>query len=385
MKTWIKVGGALLLLAGAVGAQDAREVTWAQVKIGAAALSEPAAKVAVPSISVMSRNLFLGASIDPLVAALASGDPAAIAAAAAATWANIQINDFGIRSGALADEIAVHRPHLVGLQEVTSFALLTGSGPVVLVDYLEALLLQLQARGLDYAPVAVVDNISVPVPVPGVGVLLYTDGEALLARGDVAVANDQAGHYAAALSIPGVLDIPRGWVSADADIAGQSVRVFSTHLETKTYASIQEAQAAELIGLATQSPLPVVLLGDLNSGPRSDGGTGTQTYPWLVDAGFVDVWSRANRHDDGFTCCHDDPLVSPVVDFDRRIDLIWVRDGSRPAPRTTVLADVEADVIGADPAVLYQYGLWPSDHAGVVASFRLPPAGRNRGGVLAKR
>jgi hypothetical protein len=47
-----------------------------------------------------------------------------------------------------------------------------------------------------------------------------------------------------------------------------------------------------------------------------------------------------------------------VVQLRSRIDLVLIRDGVRA--RT-------AEVIGVDPALRTPSGLWPSDHAGVVA------------------
>ena len=335
----------------------------------------------VPQIKVMTRNLYLGTDIDPLVGALASGNPGLIAAASTQAWNNIAATDFLNRSGALADEIAAANPDLVGLQEATRFVLATQGGPVV-IDFVGILLAQLQARGAVYMPVSSIQNIAVTLPVPGIGLLDYSDSEVILARSDVLTTNSQSGQYGVFVAIPGVLEIRRSWVSVDAGIGGQMVRVISTHLETSSYPPVQEAQAAELIGIAAAAELPVVLVGDFNSGPRISGGTGTQTYPLLVDAGFIDVWSRANKRADGFTCCHAELLDNPVADFNRRIDLILVRDASRTAPQATVVANARAEVVGADAAVLGAYGLWPSDHGGVVGSFRLPPAGRNRGGSL---
>lgn len=210
------------------------------------------------------------------------------------------------RSGVLADEIAAASPHLVGLQEVTAFEL--APGVPIIIDYLDILLAQLQARGQSYVPVSSIQNVSVTLPVPGVGLLNYSDSEVILARSDVAVANSDGGTYGAAVIIPGVIVVPSGRVSINAEIDGQLVRVFSTHLETSSFAPVQEAQAAELIGKALLAPMPVILLGDFNLNPRIAGGTGTQTYPaWSTPASWTCGPRRTSRRKDSpavtTSCC----------------------------------------------------------------------------------
>jgi len=389
MKTSI-LTGLLIVIAATSSLQASDRATWGEVKRGLRSADPLPGKMAVPQITVMTRNLYLGTDIDPVVEALASGDPQRIAQAVTAAWNNILANDFATRAQGLADEIQRHQPDVIGLQEVTTFTFLTSPPPGLppVIDYLGLLLWELQQRGLAYYPAVSIENLRVPLPVPlgpSVGVIEYADREVILARADVIASNPQAGSYGAFVDIPGILQVKRGWVAVDAAIGGQGVRVMSTHLETRSFTPIQEAQAAELIGIAAPSSLPVILLGDFNSGPRAGGETGTQTYPMLLEAGFVDVWPRANPPADGFTCCHDELLGNPSVAFDRRIDLILVRDGRRTAPRSTVVAASHAQVVGDELAVLARYGLWPSDHAGVVASLRLPPAGRHpdTGGLAA--
>jgi endonuclease/exonuclease/phosphatase family metal-dependent hydrolase len=104
--------------------------------------------------------------------------------------------------------------------------------------------------------------------------------------------------------------------------------------------------------------LPVIYVGDLNS-PAD--GTGT-TYNNAIAAGFVDAWSQAGVGD-GSTCCQADDLLNPNSMLSSRIDFILFRGDF------TVRS---VDVVGEDPANRTPSGLWPSDHAGVVATLRLP-------------
>ena len=64
----------------------------------------------------------------------------------------------------------------------------------------------------------------------------------------------------------------------------------------------------------------------------------------------------------GCTCCQDPDLRNPMSKLSLRIDLVIV-------PPHTEIEEVE--LFGADPAA-HTSGLWPSDHAGVVAILKLP-------------
>jgi endonuclease/exonuclease/phosphatase family metal-dependent hydrolase len=97
----------------------------------------------------------------------------------------------------------------------------------------------------------------------------------------------------------------------------------------------------------------VVMVGDFNSRP------GGAAYERIRAAGFEDAWLRANPGDlDGFTCCHRPPLDDPGDRLRARIDLVLTRGN---------VVATEAFRVGAEPAD-FKAGLWPSDHAGVVAT-----------------
>ncbi len=161
------------------------------------------------------------------------------------------------------------------------------------------------------------------------------------------------------------LNILRGWVSVDATIAGDTFRFVSTHLESGSR-DVQVAQATELLRLLGGQDLPTILVGDFNS-PAD--GSGTPTYGVLVGAGFMDVWRSANPHDAGLTCCHQADLSNPTRSFSKRLDLILVRDGITHGRRSGFRC-VQATLVGHKVSDRVA-GLWPSDHAGVVATLRL--------------
>ncbi|MBI4409358.1 MAG: endonuclease/exonuclease/phosphatase family protein, partial [Gemmatimonadetes bacterium] len=337
-------------------------------------------------VTVLTRNLYLGADVDPIIGAQSL---AQIPGLAGAAWATIQATDFPARAQALADEIAATRPHLVGLQEVTLYrvqtpsdAIVGGAAPatVVAYDFLEILLDALAARGLDYEAVASVTLTDVEVPAftgaPPIGFqdIRYTDREVILARGDVAAGNPQGAPYAADLdlNLGGVvpIELKRGWVAVDAQLAGNTVRFVSTHLEVQAFAPIQVAQANELIALLADSPFPVILLGDFNSAAD---GSQTPTYANLSAAGYVDVWNRSHPNDPGYTCCHVEDLSNQTPALTQRLDIVFVRDAFTVASAGLV-GGAQTVILGDEPEDRTASGLWPSDHAGVAANLQLPPA-----------
>jgi hypothetical protein len=56
-------------------------------------------------------------------------------------------------------------------------------------------------------------------------------------------------------------------------------------------------------------------------------------------------------------------LRNPSPTLTKRVDLVLTRGG---------FETVSADVLGEEPGDRTPSGLWPSDHAGVVATLRLP-------------
>lgn len=372
---------AALLLAAALGACSTDAPVAPELhRAGARDLGDVHADKAV---TVMSRNLYLGSDLAPV---LRAQSPQALLLGASQMWATIQANDFPARAGALAREIEATRPALVGLQEATLYRVQVPSdniGPaptpatIVRYDFLALLLDSLAVRGLDYRAAATAWNFDAELPAfvaPGViGDVRLTDRDVILARGDVATSDARSGLYVARVPIRvggangPMLFIPRGWTSVVADVGGRTVRFVDTHLETEGFAPVQVAQGRELVALLAAERLPTILVGDMNSDAL---GGSTPTYAELRAAGFADAWSQARPGDAGLTCCHDERLraIAPLYS---RIDLVLFRDpklGSARGPFDALAAELTGD----EPADRTASGLWPSDHAGVVAALRVP-------------
>lgn len=332
------------------------------------------------SITVMTRNQYLGASLDPVLTAT---NPAQFVAAVQTVLAQMTATDFPQRVEALADEIVAKRPHLVGLQEVFRLTLNGTTSAPPFRDQLDDLLGALTARGAQYYVAAQVRNLNVTIPLPGLGILQAVDRDVILARGDVETWPVQVPGCRASLDgcnyrafVPlaspiGTINIERGFVAVDAQAPNAMVRFVNTHLEIPELpVIIQAAQASELIAtlgaLPNNQHLPVIVVGDINSAPTDEavlvnGQHIVPPYRQLAGAGYVDAWDLTPGDAPGLTCCQAADLLNAESLLHKRVDIIW----SSVRPQT-----VRANRVGADPEDRLPSGLWPSDHAGVVARLR---------------
>ena len=343
---------------------------YAVAVLAAAAIAATAADGAQRkplTLTVMTRNLYLGANLDAIVRA-----PSAAEAFAAVErgWAQVQANNFPARARAIAREIAAAKPDFVGFQEAVLYRAqapadftVTHATRVVL-DYVKELRKALAARKLKYRFLGVGSWTDAELPSgspPSMDIRLNVR-DALLVRTDkkIKILRVARGQYATTTPLFGGFVIAkRGWIFADASISGRRFRVTTTHLESFNDES-NVAQARELAtdpGLRTAAP--TVLLGDFNS--RADGST-TPTYANLLAAGFRDAWVQARPNDVGLTCCFGEDLRELGGPFYSRIDYVLVRNGFR---------GVAAGIVGEEQRDR-SAGLWPSDHAGVWARLRLP-------------
>ncbi|MER5933546.1 endonuclease/exonuclease/phosphatase family protein [Streptomyces sp. NPDC002054] len=328
-------------------------------------------------LKVMTRNLYLGADLAPVLRAT---DGPSLIAAVTSVFAQVQATNFPERAKALADEIADTDPHLVGLQEAVLWRSQTPgtlSATHVEYDFLTTLLRELAARGKHYAPVATVingDHVAPRSTPSGLQNIRFTERDVLLARTDLpkrafSVANPQEGRYRARFVVPvpgGSFTLLRGWVAVDATVRGRTTRVVSTHLEGAN-PGVQVQQGGELLADPLNTELPTVLLGDLNSAAGGvgavPGSTNTPTYANIRAAGFRDAWTDTHSIDPGFTFGQAPDLRNATSTLSQRIDYVLFRNG---------LAAVKAERVGEIPADRTPSGLWPSDHAGVRSVLKLP-------------
>ena len=316
-------------------------------------------------ITVLSRNMYVGANVDIVI----GGAPDQIPVLVAQAYQELLATNYPLRAELLADEIARTRPHVVGLQEVSLIRRHDGtdfpnppSATDTVVDFMSTLMEALEARGLDYRLVKTVQNTDVELPMvtstaPTFADVRLTDYDAILARGDVTTANEVGVNFATVMPVPGTpIVVERGFVAVDATVRGRTYRVVNAHLES-AHPQVRLGQAVELVQYLAGETRPIIAVGDFNS----DAVTGEQTYQFLLSQGYADAWqARDGGPTQALTCCQASDLSNTTSMLDERLDLVL----SRNLPTAAVLADV----IGDDPSERVG-GLWPSDHAGVVARF----------------
>ena len=124
-------------------------------------------------------------------------------------------------------------------------------------------------------------------------------------------------------------------------------RCGSSNTHTEAYdAAVRDAQRDEVLAWCDEAATPVVLVGDFNATPDVVG----------VPAPWRDAWSHG--HGPGATNGQEADLANHESTLSERIDYVFVRDADVVACRR----------IGHEPVDRSTpHGLWPSDHAGVVA------------------
>lgn len=321
-------------------------------------------------VTVMTRNLYLGANIFRITEATSEEE---IPVIAAEIFSIMEANDFPARAGALAAEIAATDPDLVGLQEVELYRIqdpsdyvtgtTTANATEVHLDFLAVLLDSLDARGLDYTVASQVENADVELPAARSQTEFFdvrlTDRDVILARSDVVTSGEGGAGFNTIVPYelaPGdTVWFERGYTWVDATVEETQFTFVNTHLEISAdgqLTAFQAAQASELIDQFAAAT-PVVLVGDFNTGP------GDHPYGLLTGA-FTDAWSSLGAGE-GFTCCQGE-FLSTTGDLSSRIDLVLFRGG---------VSALSAEVVGDELADRTPSGLWPSDHAGVVATLRI--------------
>ena len=339
------------------------------VLAGCRGMTERPAAPAETTLTVMTYNVYVGGRTDAL---LATTDPSQIPVLVAEMRAAVIASNFPGRAAAIAGIVKEAPPHLIGLQEISLLRVqdpadsLVDPQPnaeTVTLDFLEVLQGALRAEGLNYQVAGQVENFDVEMPMAtatgGLVDVRLTDYDVILARSDVAVANSMSVEYQAKLPIPHLMrEVPRGYVAVDATVAGVTYRVVNTHLESFDLPvglpQPRLEQTKELIASLSAETRPVILLGDFNTRAPEGG-----AYRLLLEAGYSDVWQADSA---GNTCCQAADLQNAESELDERIDLIFIRNVALREG-----AAIRATTVGDQAAERTPAGLWPSDHAGVVA------------------
>ncbi len=312
-------------------------------------------------LTVATWNLYLGADIELLLGATSPED---LVARSEVVLDQLRRTDFTGRATTVARLLVEHDVDVVGLQEVsrlTSTPPSADDGPVdpaVLADYLPTLLDALEAQGEAYDVHAADVSFEGGLPV-GDRWLQVTGSNVLLVRrgAGLEVVGEETGRFATTaeleLAVGGLrFPVRRGWGSVEVERDGARVLVLNTHTEAWD-ATVRDAQRDELLAVAGGTGAgAAVLLGDLNAAPDR---VGIPT-PW------VDAWLAAGGDPSGgCTCGQSADLSNAEPDLRERIDYVFTRG----------LTVRTCRVAGGEPQDRTPTGLWPSDHAAVVAELAL--------------
>ena len=314
-------------------------------------------------LTVMTQNVDDGTDFGPIFGAVTLDT---LTTGVADTYSEVQASNIPERAATLAGEIAATQPDVVGLQEVILWRTGPPGGPATTVtfDALQSLLDALAQRGAHYSVLAVLTNFTTEAP-SALGLTIgYTDRDVILARSDLSpadfqVTNVQAQHFTVHLILPNPLLAELPWMARG---GAPPFRFVTTHLEVVSV-TVQLAQASELLQGPLHTTTPVVIAGDFNVNAASHDLAETVAYRSFLEAGFEEVWTILVPNDPGFTWpLHGEDPFTPVTTPFQRIDLVLFQGA---------LTARGIDRIGETAADRTPSGLWPSDHAGVVASFHV--------------
>jgi endonuclease/exonuclease/phosphatase family metal-dependent hydrolase len=352
-------------------------------------------------LTVMSRNLYLGADLRPLISTTSVNQAVDLAGQAVNQAHATRFPS--VRAALLANEIRKKAPDVVGLQEVSLYR----TGPVNLGavfpvfnpsatqldplggDFLTELLKRLnkgKKKGSVRYKVAVVEpslDAELPVNDDGQGSGLagadhnerLTFSDVILVRkGDGVKFSKPTGGTFTTLLHPTVggavsFNVDRGWTAVDVKAGGRKVHVVNTHLEAyddqasnnasdgQTYpkGGIREAQAKQLIGPGgAANRARTILIGDLNSDFPVHG---DQVFPGdalAFQAVLAGGFSDRGPAPPPYSCCLGDPLLAnpSMAGVDHQVDFIMSNSKKIRFLKGAITST-------------YKNGLWSADHFGI--------------------
>lgn len=378
-------------------------------------------------ITVMSRNLYLGADVGVALELIPN-----FPKAAQFMWDQVKKTDFNARAPKLAREAAQDRPEIIGVQEATIWYCKKDlfSQKVEVFNFLDRFIAATKETGVGYS-LATANGVNAFNPGYSIAAIPYvtkvrdpetfnpifgqdtascgfTIGDALLVRDDVKDSIIQVGNseYDATYSIvPTLMTIYRGYTWADFKVQGSVVRLITTHLESiwdENKIPNSALQAQQLVADLKDAKMPIIIMGDFNADyrdprPASDpnpglqpvvsdtcptpGGAKCNAYRTMVEAGFENASPDAKNpryFTWGATALLNGPdklRVKSAKEFGNqygftdRLDYIFTKN---------VYATVSSKIIGnvwPDGSSIWDCGTdkcFATDHAGVVATLELP-------------
>ncbi len=360
--------GLILALVLAACGKESPTIPSAQAGPAQIALAKKA--TADRDLVVYSQNVYVGTDVDAVLAS----PPAELQDRLFAALGTFLATNWPERADAMAAEIQRTAPDVIALNEITTLDVsgLEPYFPDTHMAFLPVFQAALVARQLDYVVAGLIADTDANLNLGGPALRLQ-DFDVVLVRRGLVFSDVRSGNYAARftadLGLAGSFEVKRGWVAFTASTGARSVRFVTTHFEPReTALELQAAQAAELLSILDQSGDPVILAGDLNTDPNEP--SAMSPYHQLLAAGFLDSWLERNgpKTGTGVTCCQDADLRNPASLLFKRIDFVMVRP-ERHGNRTT-LHPLSFAIFGDELSERTVNGLWPSDHAGLMATMR---------------
>ena len=256
-------------------------------------LSPAPAQAVEQPLTVMSRNLYLGADVGVAMKLLPD-----FSAAAQFMWDQVAATDFTRRAPVLANEVIAEDADVVGLQEATRWYCKKNlwSKKVIIFDFTEQFLKATKAAGSEYllARKNGVYALNIGYSIPAIPYLTMVEdpksfqpifgsdraacgfeiGDAIVVKKALVNQVLRVGNteYEASYSIiPKVMTIYRGYTWIDLNYQSSKVRIISTHLESlwdSNKVPNSALQATQLIKDLSQTKMPTIVMGDFNSDPR---------------------------------------------------------------------------------------------------------------------
>jgi endonuclease/exonuclease/phosphatase family metal-dependent hydrolase len=390
----------------------------------------PSASASEPyQVTVMSRNLYLGADVGVALDLIPD-----FPAAAQFMWDQVKATDFSKRVTKLAGEAALDKPDLIGIQEATTWYCKKNlwSSKVAVFDFLKQFIEATKETKTPYV-LAKADGVEAYNPGYSIAAIPYltkvedpsvfqsifgsdsascgfTIGDAILIREDLASNVIRVGNteYDATYSIvPTIMTIYRGYTWLDLKVKDSVVRVVSTHLESiwdENKVPNSALQAQQLVSDLANSKMPLIVMGDFNADYRdprpvnapnpgeqpveseacpTSGAAACNAYATMIEAGFTNASPDAKNpkyFSWGASALLNGPdpkrLAQAKIDgnqygFTDRLDYVFTKN---------IYASISSKMIGniyPDGSSIWDCGAekcFASDHAGVVATIELPRA-----------
>jgi hypothetical protein len=256
-------------------------------------------------------------------------------------------------------------------------------------DFLEMLLDELDALGVEYVPVSIAPRADVEAPsftgspfnaTMGADArdvrLTMRDVVLMHVEDGLSVTDEGQDVFAHNLQVPllgQTISFDRGYQWVDVRSGAKRFRFVNSHFEAFS-SDLAFAQAAEVLDEAVAEGRTTIFVCDCNSDPLNssikpqDKRPHKAAYELITGAGgFTDEWLRWAPAAQGWTSGLSETVDDATGDdFDHRIDMVFARTASGQALAVDRGQVTGTDVSSKDPAT----GLWPSDHGGVVLRLR---------------